>query len=418
MSRLGLLVLLVCILAGCKTESGDSADITITDILSVNHNLENWHGLFPDDPKYNELTQMPVQFSVPTGCTASNQCLLQLQLHPHGGYPRYCASEIPWSVPGHIVVGNCSDSENNTAHAWWGANGNAGRRLAVSANKAIELFLPRLDILAGITLAGASQGGLGSLLYSMQWADEKWRQHISVADAAIHDWFFTAADGYYWKNPAIATLWNGYDISLLNPETNMAAGRLNHIYYKLLWSSNDPVSNPRNHEFLELADQYGVASFGIWTKNNHSAWCEPGINLPCTSRYSGPDSQARLDKPAVIFRHSSANRSCEGRGHHNLGLEWHTKNIVDTQEYLSIPLRYRQHTQTGSACLEQPTSATFSLTIRQQRYSQFKFTAGDVVQVRVGGQTHQVYVEHAEEITLHNITLQTSTEYTTVEVWK
>lgn len=422
--KVSALFLLVCLLAGCKTESGDSADITVSEVLPLGTNSMNYKAMFIDDPRYNEQIQMPVQFSVPNACTAANKCALQLYLHPYTShFPLFCNSNGPRSELGSIVISNCSDSEGNTGHGWWGP-GQAGKRMGVSANKAVELFASRINFMAGMTLTGASQGGLGSILHSMRWVDESWRRHITVVDAAIHDWFFVAPDGYYWRNPGIAKTWAGYDIALLDVESNMAAGRLDRIYYKLFWNSDDTTSNPRNAEFHILADQHGIATFGVWTKNGHSPVCEKGINLPCSQRFSGPfahslwEFQPLLDKAYSAFCHSSANRACDGRGHHNLGLERDYINTVDAVDRLQIPIRYRQHTGTGSACLEQPPSATFSLTLRDQLYNKFKFVAGEVVHVRVGDTHGAVLIQKTGEVTIPGITLPSSASYTNVEVWR
>jgi hypothetical protein len=331
-----------------------------------------------------------------------------------------------WDTPkvGQVVTKNCADHYPDLSYfpgtftSWGGArNGEdaMGWRISGLFSYAFAHWTDSIDWGAGVTLEGPSEGGTTAILQSMMLPNEFWREQISVVQANVpQTLFMNLSDplGGYWRDPAVQAAWGGYDWR--KADILQQWPTVQHVYYRINGSPADGTVVFDLNFFHAICDDHRIACFGTWGAQGHDL-AEPGINLPFTDTYSGPDSQARLDTVLPIFTHSSANLYGP-RGHYNLGLEWNSRAIVDAVDTLVVPIRYRQHTNIGGDVPDQPASAIFTLTLRRPQY--FALTKGQWIQYTIGAVTGYANVKKDGEVTIGTVQLDSSDTYTNLTINK
>jgi len=136
---------------------------------------------------------------------------------------------------------------------------------------------------------------------------------------------------------------------------------------------------------------------------------EPGVNLP-TALYAAPEQDVRLDQVLPVFTNSTANYWGQ-RGHYNLGLSWDSQQgLEDRATEVTVPLRYRRHTNIGGGIPDQPMRATFDLTLR--RISNFDLPPGRNISWTLGTQSGTTTVTEPDTVTIEGLMLESSEEYT------
>lgn len=364
------------------------------------------------------INSIPFKVVLPPTLTKNT---LVVQRHGYTPYPITCTN-LDGSSPNEIVIQVCASywpdqrayGMNPVLMNWAGpflGHNYEGYVAAAAIEYVATHYGNRVAWERGITVRGRSEGATFGVLQSLA-MPEPWRSMITVVDAnAPHTMFTKKPNGQYWYDSAVRAAWGGADISPFDVEQAFAAGKADGITYRIRGGSNDRLGLI-DLDFFRLCDKYHVQAFGTWDLGGHSESGEAGVNLPRTL-YSGPDSYARLDVPTPVFTESTANNWGE-RGHYNMGLEWRAASITETRDRISAQIRYRQHTNLGTGIDNQPDEATFTFSFTRARY----LKTGDIVNYRLNENAGSALVTKDGEITIQYLTLKTSTQYSTLEIWK
>ncbi len=360
----------------------------------------------------------PVAFIVPK---APGPHRVKVKLSGYSAKPEAFCTGLDWASDDFIVIKPCAAHYPDLSmHAidgvrpmgWWGwyRGPSNSMRLGLSVSKAAMDLDSDMD--AGIYLEGSSYGGTGAILQSMmlRQADPWWGNLISVVRADIPHTNFIKN----WMNyKPVDLAWEGYNRDGADIEKQMANGSLDQIYYRVNGSPAD-TSVIFDLEFFRLCNQYKVACFGTWHNAGHTI-AEPGINLPFYSLYAGPDMDVRLDQMLPVFTNSSANHWGNKRGHYNLGLQWHQGGYyIDSDVGVLLPIRYVAQRNIGGGIPDQPSQATFDVTVR--RITNFALEVGTRVKWELRNEighygSGQVTVTRKGEVTVPGLTLPDSPEY-------
>jgi hypothetical protein len=285
-----------------------------------------------------------------------------------------------------------------------------GWRMAAVMKYVSDNYGHLLDKGAGATLLGCSYGGSTSILQSMLIPDPWARALVNKVRACVPPTLMVkqeAPQGNYWRDGNIRQSWGAFDWTLADVRRYANP----YAYHRINGSPADTAVVFDLAFFRDVCDAQQVACFGTWHNAGHSI-AEPGVNLPFGDLFSGLDSQARLDRPLIVFTDSSANY-WGPRGHYNLGLEYHTAGISDTANRLAVPVRYLHRTGMGGGIPDQPAAATFSITLRRIPY--FNPRPGETLVYRLAGLQGST-TAGAGEVTITGLTLQSSDQYTTLEI--
>jgi hypothetical protein len=326
-------LLAALILTGCKTEVGDSAEIECANPVPVNWIISK--------TLCRHLDAMPVIITHPATLPNDHSLPVYLVLHGFGGVPAACEEFPNNPKPDRIMIYNCSDPDNN-ARSWWGPLGgtnDAGRRLALSINKAYELFGASIDLFAGVTCTGVSMGGGGCILQSMIMPDGLWRSGMTIDAIVPHT--LIAENNY---SPEQQAAWGFFPASKFDVREQMRRGSLRGTRYRLQGHTNDSLG-VFDTDFFRYCDMYKIECFGLWSTLGHDHNC--GLNLPCAS--------LGRQRQAVIFTDSTGNYWGTS-GHHNLGLSSY-------QDDTGIYVRYQRYTSIGAGVPDMPETIQVNVTV-------------------------------------------------------
>jgi hypothetical protein len=354
----------------------------------------------------------PVAFLYEQGKPTADIQLLFTGWTPVGG--NFCTSE-DFYEDGYVVAKSCAGHwPDVNLHAvdgilpmgWWGyffGDSNT-RRLALAASQAVEYGG---DPDGGLTLYGFSYGGTGVILQAMllKELEPYWGDRIEV----VHSWMPHTLLVKNWPagDQSLELAWGNSDRSVVDFVAKAQQVELKDVYFRVTGSPADSVSN-FDLEFFQLCDQHKIACFGTWHNNGH-AYTEPGIDLPFLDRFPGPDSGVDINSMLVIFTNSSANH-WGARGHFNLGLEWDSGIFfTDTQQEVTVPLRYRPKSNMGGGIPDQPQQVTVDVTIR--RIKNLDTSPGTQLSWQFGNQSGQVTTSVDGEVTISGLTMSGSESY-------
>jgi len=370
---------------------------------------------------------------------------ISIKTHP-GHYPNIANYTVNGIEP--FDIGAFAKGDSNS----W--------RFGVGYAKIKELMDSSVDWNAGFRLEGASWGAFTAILQSFLLKDSWAQALVTIVNAALPGTLVVRRDtdpndgkdknGYYYRNTAaVKAAWTRPD-DVLKADILRHAHLIKGKYYSVHGNSMDVGVGYDIDFFRLLCEDKKIACMGTWINGDHGD-TDPGVVIrPDTSSpiglpgfrsadaghrevFSGPDSDVRLDRILPVFTHSTANHWNPVRGHYNLGLEWNsdTGNIKTTTT-MALPIRYRRHTGfgTGSAYVngvphpdtnranwipDQPTSATFNLTLR--RTDDFGQPLGKVVYYSLPAhgaqprQTGTATVTEADEITITGLRLENGNAY-------
>lgn len=373
----------------------------------------------------------PVGFITPNPLPADRSLRLKVRLTGYNARPgvppyRSNCTGVDGSEPGYMVVKLCAGHyPDHSLHqvqgvqpfgwlAWYLGDSN-GMRAGLALSKAAFTFGPGrpVDVRAGVIWHANGYGATGALLQSMILPDPFWRAATVAVHATLpHTLPVSDQSGLVNQNPDVALAWQGADLRTGDFALRAAAGDIEHIYYRLHGSTVDNLVRFDTRIF-EYCDRYRVACFGTWHAGGHNL-VEPGVDLPYTDLFAGPDSDVRLDRPLPVFTESTANHA-GARGHYNLGLSWHAgAGLSVTADRLEIPVRYNRVTDIGGGVPDQPGAATFRLTLR--RLGALKVAPGEQFAWSVAGTSGIVTASRKGELSIPDITLQSSLAYQVLEV--
>ncbi len=373
---------------------------------------------------------------------------ISIKTHP-GHYPKISDYTVNGIEP--FDIGAFAKGDSNS----W--------RYGVGYAKIKELMGSSVDWNAGFRLEGVSWGGFTAILQSFLLKDPWAQGLVTIVNVALPGTLVVRRDtnpndgidknGYYYLNtPAVQAAWTRPN-DVLNADILTHAYLIKGKYYSVHGNSKDTGVGYDIDFFKLLCEDQKIACLGTWRNGDHGD-TDPGlIERPDTSSsvglpgfrdaaaghrevFSGPDSDVRLDRILPVFTHSTANHWNPVRGHYNLGLEWNSDTgNVKTTTTLALPIRYRRHTGFGTGSVyingvpgpdtnranwipDQPTSATFDLTLR--RTGSFGLPLGKVVNFSLPAhgaqpmQTGTAKVTDADEITISGLTLENGAAYKTL----
>lgn len=282
-----------------------------------------------------------------------------------------------------------------------------GWRIAATMKYINDNYGHLLDKGAGVRLFGCSWGGSTSILQSILIPDPWARALVTKVDACVPPTLLvnqTLPVGQYWiPGTGIDSTWGAFDWTLADIRRYANP----YAFYRINGSPADTAVVFDLAFFRDVCDARKVACFGTWHNAGHNI-AEPGVNLPFGDLFSGPDSQARLDRPLVVFTHSSANY-WGSRGHFNLGLDWNAAGSVDLHDRVRVPVRYLAHRGLGGGLPDQPEQATFNLTLRRTKLGNGEY------QYAIAGKHGRVTVTSGT-LTIEGITLASSEAYSDLEI--
>ena len=359
--------------------------------------------------------QHPVGFVLPRPLVGKYPVVISR--HGYTAVPVTCTNNNG-SRAGTIVIKPCSafwpDQRNwgtrpllmNWGGPFLGVN-YEGFQAGEALDTALWTWGEHIDWGKGITLEGTSEGGTYSILQSIL-APDFLQRNISIVDATLPHTNFVSPNGQYWIDPAVRAAWGSFDYHLADVETAMASGKLNNIYFRIRGATNDSLGRI-SMDFFRACDTYRIACYGTWDLGGHSATGEPGVNLP-RGLYAEGQDPIRLDGPLPVFTNSTANE-WGVRGYFNAGLSALSARYLPADSGMQLPIRYKRLTAIGGGLEDQPTITTFDLTIRR-----IKNMSG-AVRWSVGEQSGTAEITNGE-VTLPQITLQSSTDYKSVLLTK
>lgn len=368
----------------------------------------------------------PVTYQVKNNLSGGENLPLRAQLYGWGGAANYCedfgdgddyisvrncASEYPdnsmdrglsvWTFFGGHVPGGQASNEN-------------GERVAESLLSVEARHRNSIDHGAGFTLVGNSYGGTGGILLSM--SIPRVQKRIAVVHAIVPYTLFL--ETYFRRSKEVQKAWRGVDVDAMDFRKIAPTGAVDHVFYRVHGGYHDDDAN--NTEFYRLCNRHKIACLGTWHGGGHEL-AEVGVNIPSELYPGDLNMQARLDTVLPVFTNSTGNTPLDAqRGHYNLGLSWHSKDIVDEAGRLAIPLKYKAFRNFSSApdkaIADMPDAITASVTIR--RAQQFAITPGAQFNWRFGPQAG-VARAHAQkpEVTIDGLRFASSAgRYTLLEL--
>ncbi len=410
--------------------SGDLTAMKCNEGVAINRNYDRVQCTFSREPYTTPggTSSFPASYVIPHVMPADAKTRIVVDLHGYTALPVSC-TDNNGALAGTIVIKHCAAYyPDHRAFAvkgslpmdWWGIfkgiNGN-GYRIAESLARALEKWGQSIDLGRGFTLRGTSYGGTGAILQSMLLPQGS--NLVSVVQANIPHTLFVNADtdgdsiderGQYFRDPAVRLAWEDFDITKADFAKAAAKGTVSHIYYRINGATNDNLGRV-DLDFFRLCEKHRIACFGTWHQGGHSI-AEAGVNLPFGQLFDSPQQDVRLDQVLPVFTRSTAN-NWGVRGHYNLGLAWDASGIVNTQDTLSVPIRYRRHTNLGKLP-DQPLYATFDLTLRNSAAQ--KRWRGQDLEWTLGALSGRTQVSSNGTITIPRLQLKSSEAFTALKV--
>lgn len=368
----------------------------------------------------------PVTYQVPADLKGGEKMLLRAHLYGWGGASNYC--ENFGDNHGYISVRNCASeypdsSMKNGMSVWafYGGYPNSenvsnenGERVAESLLSVAARHANSIDHGAGFTLAGNSYGGSGSILLSM--TIPHIQKQIAVVDAMVPVLMFIKH--FYKKTTDVQRAWKGIDPDIADFRVVAPTGIIDHVFYRVHGGSKDKTNN--DPEFFEICNAHKIACLGTWHGGGHAP-NEAGLNMPAGLYPGDSNMQARLDSVLPVFTNSTGNSPAKAaRGHYNLGLSWNVKSIVNKNNALIVPLRYKAFRNFSSdpekAIPDMPEKITASVTLR--RSPVFKILPGATLNWQFGSQSG-VVTAHPDkpEVTIDGLRFSNqANSYTNLEL--
>lgn len=359
-------------------------------------------------------------------------------VHMHGaGGGRGAVEVFAPSPAGDIEVrAQDADTYNQNWREWWafGADGQPypGRRIA----GILEFITGRYDIdvsRRGIVLEGSSMGGAGAVVQTMI-LPSPWREAIAYSSGRIGPMLprevAKKSPGQYISmapdSGKYTSIWDAADFSIQAGVDPVVRG----MHYRHRFSSNDVfsrgVSGNTQLEFVNLVEKHRIGGAFAWTKADHGTH-EPGVRLPDMTLFESKEQDVTLDRAHPAITNSTGNypllpgdRVSESkfpRGHYNMGITWDHAHIVDTEEEIIFPLRYKHRTGIGKDIPDQPGEITVSVTPRRPRNfviadgDQLKWTFDDGELVGTASVT-------GDTVTIDGIPLRSGDPYKTLRIYR
>ncbi len=332
----------------------------------------------------------------------------------HQGWPAssYCdpaTTSDAGGKRGETIIRLCSENfpelanpHDKTSGPYMGKNPYGDRMLKAAEKMNAER---PIDINAGICNRGHSQGGRASMLQSMI-APNPYFRALFTCTNATEGWplITRKPDGLYWTDPTVRQSWGRYPLIRANVHWQMALGDYKTRLTKLYGSRTSNLGKTDPY-FFQLCDQYKVPCWGAWHEGDHTD--EPGVfdgdnRYIRTAQWPGDFHFIRLDRVVPVFTASTANHFGQ-KGHYNLGLSavFVPFYTTDKADLFRITLTYQAHTLLGGGIPDQPTEATFTLTLRNIQHFQHQGT----LNWTMGSQSGTVE-RTGKEITIEGLTLE------------
>lgn len=407
----------------------------LVDTVTPYNTFHHHQAYYPTGDKYTPpwaTERAPVSFLVPNN--PSGKVQLRYYFDGWAARPIGCidpgryqhgyltAKVCPDAYPDSAVNDDESGQRRWTYYGPLGGENYVVKRVAGAMHYAWEHWRELVDWNKGIMLEGSSYGGHGSIMLAMNMEDSKTRDAISVVRAITAHSNVSAPGRFYDTDFALSNSWREVGRDVGDFEASIARGDFNHIYFRAIFSPADTTVQSKL-EVVDWCEQYRIPCFLTYHNGGH--WVrEDGFNIT-EQTFTDPNQTPSIIKPVTAFNHSTANSDGPLRGHYNLGLSWHTADIISTRELVSIPYRYKRHTGFGKGVPDQPEQVTFSPTIRPSKMAVlYDFGQEHAQHYQVGQRYDWVFGDRSGtvevivggEITIHGLTLDSSDDYTRLEL--
>lgn len=416
-------------------------------------NSDRYQGYFPDEapwvppnhtvpahtnngasfiPPVNNPGLYPVSYQLRKSYTAGEDLILSSYLHGSGPDDAYAESwfdQIVNQPNNYVLVANAGADYPSTAsnalkgkdyYTYYGglsstpedSTASTPARIAQSLTEVETRHADMIDSDAGVFMFGRSLGCGGSIHNSMI-MPEPMRSRIT----GVIGWGCrTLIPEYsYPVDGSLPLAWGNNSPDTVNMKLVAPTGAIDHVYYRLQ-GGPAPAFDIMRIEVCEVFEDNKIAAVCMWHSAGHNGY-DNDLAIPWDDVHPGDDNwQVRADKPLIVFTDATHNSPITAdRGHYNLGLSWHTANIVESPTQLTVPLKYRQYTNISSNGAKPypdfPASTTFAATVR--RSDTFIMTNGQSIDWVFGGQSGTVVANVKGEVTIPGLTLNHSlTTYT------
>ena len=205
-------MLLCCLLLfapGAFGMSGHPDDLPCSTPVAINGAWDMVDCVFSAPPYLpgSAIQDYPAQFVIPNPLPPTKQLRLRIWMPGFSAAPDYCEpGDFNGSQPGYITIKVCpghyahlNDHQISGQNqlGWWGVfdgDENNAWRLGLMISKAVDLWGPSIDLMAGIEVTGSSYGGTGAILQSIMMRDLWWRHFITEVDAQVPNTLFVKQD--------------------------------------------------------------------------------------------------------------------------------------------------------------------------------------------------------------------------------
>lgn len=360
----------------------------------------------PDKPRLCITQHASGGFSVTNHMTAAPaDCDIDIR-----GQDGQVKKQAPWAA----LYGR-RDSE------WWAFGADeqpyAQRRNAGTAEVVAQMW-PQIDLDRGVIVQGTSMGGAGVMAALLM--PDPWRSRIALVRGAVPVFLMPrlvrghgTVDFGMWPDDAGAgaAWWDSWDFARLAQTDPVVRG----MHYRVQFSTTDAFARSAGGnsqiEFVNVLEAQRIGGVATWVANGHS-YTEKGVVFPKVQDFEVKEQDVTLDRAHPAFTNSTGNWPLTAaersdvntypRGHYNLGLTWVHAGIVDTENELSIPIRYRARGGFGAGIPDQPGAITVDVTPR--RAKNFRPIDGEVLLWTFGAQSGQAVV-HGDTATAQGLVL-------------
>lgn len=352
----------------------------------------------------------------------SKKLRIQIELYGWSGASNYCEN-FGSSPIGFLSIRNCSSEYPTNSRvdglSYWtfyggnaipdAATNTAGARIADSILSVMARHPDMIDNGAGIKFIGTSYGAGGSILQSM--ILPKLQSLISVVEGNVPATL--AVKSFIPHRDEVVKAWGNADVDSVDFRKVAPTGKVDNIFYRINGGSEDYINNLKmtDTEFFQICNDYKIACVGTWHGGGHTA-TESGIHLPRELYPGDPNMDVRLDSVLPVFTNSTGNTPyTAARGHYNLGLSWNLKGVVEQENQLSVPLKYRAlkglSSDPNKPLADMPDNISASVTIR--RSFKFKINPGSNIQWQFGSQSGSATAHpNKPEVTINNLQFSSS----------
>lgn len=296
------------------------------------------------------------------------------------------------------------DSVIYGGESWWVFSGNQvgnvknfnGNRIAASIDLVLERYGDAAGLSRGITLTGSSLGGAMACHQAL--VLPKYQKNVAIVKSNYGRCMIPKHPG------GAATGWGNDHFDEVDIRLQWA--KAVDIHWRWSGGENDSLER-HDTEFLDICEARKISCSWTWLQSGHGN-NETGYSLS-SSLWLNDDQDWTLDKVRPVITNNTSNHRGELRGYHNMGVTWNHALITDTPTEVQIPIRYDALVNLGPELPDQPSTVSFSLTLRG--IVNLPIAPGDVVVWAFGDQSGTAIVDADGLPTIDGLSLITGSGY-------